>query len=98
MQVQAIENWAELSGTIREIEHRSHLQDWWTIQLEVQTVRPVDDFPNLFASDQSSIITLIVPAKTVQELGLAPGKKITCRVRKAGPGMAFAQPESISFA
>ncbi|HKF06146.1 MAG TPA: hypothetical protein VKB49_27755 [Candidatus Sulfotelmatobacter sp.] len=98
MQVQAIENWAELLGIIREIEHHSHLPEWWTIRLEVQEVRPVANFPNLFASDLSSIVSLIVPAKTVQDLGLAAGKRIMCRVRKAGPGVSFAQPESIAFA
>lgn len=96
MPVQVIENWARLSGTIKQIERQSHVENWWTIYLEVVSVEPVPNFPSLFGSDMGNVICLIIPARVVEQLNLAVGQRLSCRARKTGPGISFAQPETIT--
>ena len=95
MQVQVVENWAELSGTIRNVEPHASLQNYWTVQVEVEDVTPVPDYPNLFEWAKGKTIEVNIPASKVQELALSPGKKISCRVRKAGPTSAFVRPDTV---
>ena len=95
MQVQVVENWAELSGTIRKIEPHASLENYWTALLEVEEVTSVPDYPNLFEWAKGRTIEVNIPASKVQELGLSPGKKIAGRVRKAGPTSAFVRPDTV---
>ena len=92
MQVQVIENQADIAGTIREIRPHDKLANYSTVVFDVKSVDAVDSYPNLMASTKGLSIDITVPNDEVARRTLAAGQKITLRVKKAGPGEVFLVP------
>jgi hypothetical protein len=92
MQVQVIENRADLAGTIREIAPHKELANHYTVKLDVKSVKPVGGMANLMTWAKGMSIDVIVPADEVTRRSLARGQKITIRVKQAGPTRVVAVP------
>lgn len=97
MNVQMIENWSHISGTVVAFHPQSKLEDYAAIEVEIQVVTPVKDFPNMLAGAVGETITIFLPAKLAQELDVKPGAQITGRVRKAGLEQYFAHRHHIAI-
>ena len=94
MQVQIVENRADLVGTIREIVPHKELANQYTVTFDVETVQPVDGMTNLMTWAKGLSIDVTVAADEVAKRALARGQKITLRVKQAGPRtvVAVARP------
>jgi len=95
MQVQAVENWALIRGTIEAISDHSELNDYASATITVIEVTPVPGYPNLFSWAIGQQIDVNIPKTKVDELGLAAGNSILARIRKSGPTSAFVDPDEI---
>jgi hypothetical protein len=92
MQVQVIENRADLAGIIREIAPHKELANQYTVKFDVESVRQVAGMPNLLTWAKGMSIEVTVPAAEVTSRSLARGQKITLRVKQAGPMSVVAVP------
>src|SRR5258705_13151854 len=92
MQVQIIENRADIEGTIREIAPHKELPNQYTIKFDVDRVQPVDGMANLMTWAKGLSIEVTVPADEVTKRSLARGQKVTLRVKQAGPMSVVAVP------
>jgi len=92
MQVQVIENRADLAGTVREVVPHKELANQYTVRFDVETVKPVEGMPNLMTWAKGLSIDVTVPADEVKKHKLAAGQKVTLRVKAAGPGTVVAVP------
>jgi hypothetical protein len=93
--VQIVENWADLTGIIREVQPDRRVADHLALGIEVIAVTPVAGFPNLFADAVGTTIPITVRATTGVTANLPIGGTIHCRVRKTGPGRGFADPDHL---
>jgi len=59
------------------------------LQVRVAAARNVDDWPNLFARDAGQ--TIVVVARENSAAAAARPGPVTLRVKKTGPGKAFAE-------
>ena len=96
MQVQAVENWALISGKLDAINDHSELSDYASAMVTVTEVTPVEGYPNLFSWAVGKQISINIPKTKVDQLALAPGDSLRARVRKAGPTSSFADPHEIA--
>jgi|tagenome__1003787_1003787.scaffolds.fasta_scaffold20882120_1 hypothetical protein len=92
MQVQVIENRADLAGTVREVAPHKELANQYTVKIDVETVKPVEGMANLMTWAKGLAIDVTVPADDVRKQKMAAGQKITLRVKAAGPGTVVAVP------
>lgn len=92
MTVQPVENQADLTGTIRTLAPRHDLPGYHVVSLEVETVAEVGKYPNLFSWATGQSIEVTVPNDAVTEKQIAPGQKVTWRVKKTGPTSVFLVP------
>jgi hypothetical protein len=92
MQVQIIENRADLIGTIREIAPHKELANQYTVKFDVEKVQTVDGMANLMTWAKGLSIDVTVPAAEVTTRSLARGQKVTLRVKQAGPMSVVAVP------
>jgi hypothetical protein len=92
MQVQVIENRADLAGTIKEITPHKELANQYTVKLDVESVQSVEGMTNLMTWAKGLSIEVTVPADQVTKRSLARGKKVTLRVKQAGPTAVVAVP------
>src|SRR5215207_4135660 len=95
MQVQAVENWAIISGKINAISDHGELSDYASATISVIEVTPVDGYANLFSWAVGKEINVNIPTVKVDELGFRAGDSIRARIRKAGPTSAFVDPDEI---
>lgn len=94
--VQMVENWAEVTGTVRSIGGSGKGPDYLTVAVEVEVVDDLDDFPNLVAGAAGETLLIISRREGVKRAGLAEGSRVRCRVRKATPLEIFAHPEGFT--
>lgn len=99
--VSVIENWAQLEGTVREVRPDPELPDQLVAVVDVDAVEPVEDdegnpFPNLFADAAGGSVELHVPAAPAADHELAPGRRISARVKRTGPDRSFVHPHHLS--
>ena len=85
MQVQVIENRADLTGTIREITPHKELPHQYTVTFDVESVTSVDGMVNLMTWSKGLSIEVIVSEAEVTKRSLARLQKVTLRVKQAGP-------------
>lgn len=85
VQVQVIENRADLRGTIREITPHKELPNQYIVAFDVECVAPVDGMVNLMAWSKGLSIEVIVSEAEVTKRSLARRQKVTLRVKQAGP-------------
>ena len=95
MQVQVVENWADVQGRIVELKAHPTLSGYWMARIAVDGVSPVAGFPNLFEWAKGQTIEVNIPAVRAQELSLTTGQTVSGRVRKGGPTSAFVAPETL---
>jgi hypothetical protein len=87
--VQIVENHAEISGELRSVSPYAERPGFLALHVRVTEARNVDDWPNLFASDVGQ--TIVIVAREGSAAAKATPGPVTLRVRKTGPGMAFAE-------
>lgn len=95
MSVHIVENWSRIAGEILNIHPSPDLSDFKEVELHVQQVEPVDDYPNLLSDSEDANLVIHFPADLVDRQGLAPGSRISCRVRKAGLARCFVHREHV---
>src|SRR5438132_10859552 len=93
MQVQIIENQADVVGTIRAVSAHQTLANFYTLKFDVEDVAPVGSLPNLLASAKGMSIEITASAEELARRKLAAGQKVTLRVKKSGPAVVFLIPE-----
>jgi hypothetical protein len=93
--VQIIENWADVEGVVVGTRPNPELAQFVAVQLTVDRVVPVNGFPNLFSAMSGQTLDVNVPQQLANLADLAPGRHVRVRVRKGGPGAAFAHPEHV---
>jgi hypothetical protein len=96
MQVQIVENWADLEGDVRSVTRGSDVNGFDVVELDVRATRDVGVFPNFFAQSVGEVVRVYVPHDIVVGLPLNPGARVNCRVRKAGPTRVFIDPRQVS--
>jgi hypothetical protein len=89
MQVQVIENQADVVGRILDVRPHETLANYHVARIDVEEVFPVGDYPNLFSWAPGKSIEVNIPAEKVAEFALSRGQKISCRIKKTGPTSAF---------
>lgn len=92
MQVQVIENRADIAGKVREVKPHETLEHYYTVRIDVETVTPVEGMANLMGSSKGMTIEVSVPAAQIDAKKIVPGAKVTLRVKKAGPTQVMAVP------
>jgi hypothetical protein len=95
MQVQMIENWAVLEGEVQAVAPAPEMPGFDVVELVVHAVRDVPGYRNLFAKSAGETLRVHVPHESAIARGLAPGVRVTCRVRKASPSAVFVNPREI---
>jgi hypothetical protein len=87
--VQVIENHAEISGELLSVAPHAEKLGFVELQVRVAAARNVDDWPNLFVRDVGE--TIVVVARENSAAAAARPGPVTLRVKKTGPGKAFAE-------
>ncbi|MGB9374833.1 MAG: hypothetical protein WCA82_11810 [Jiangellales bacterium] len=97
--VQAIENWASVTGAVRDVVPSDRGPDWRTLLLDVDPaeVDDVDGWPNLVRGqvDEDHRLAVMVRAAQLDESIVAPGQYVRCRARLAAPGQVIAHPDGL---
>lgn len=94
--VQAIENWADVTGKVSSIGDSDKGPDWMTVGVQVEAVEDVEGFPNLVKGAAGDNLLIIARRSTVHRVGASEGSRIRCRVRKASPVDVFAHNEGLT--
>jgi hypothetical protein len=92
MQVQVIENRADISGKVRDVQPHETLAHYYTVKMDVESVTPVEGMANLLGSSKGMTIDVSVPEEQVRSKEIVPGAGITLRVKKSGPTQIMAVP------
>ena len=94
--VQIVENWAELTGTLRSIAPSSKGPDHLTLTIDVETIDDVEGFPNLIGTQTGESVDVLARAELVERSGVEEGGRVRCRIRKATPVEIFVHPDEFS--
>lgn len=94
--VQAIENWAELAGTLREIRPPEGTSPLSKLVIQVDKADDVEGYPNLLADTPGRELTVAIKTEKLDDLDVRPGAAVRCRAQRAGPDAVIAHPEEIS--
>ena len=94
--VQAIENWAALEGTVRDMRTSDVRADLDEVDVAVDRVEPVDPYPNLLSETLGSTVSVTIPKDVVKRLSIEPGVRIRCQARRTSPLDVFARPDSVT--
>jgi hypothetical protein len=86
--VQVIENRADIEGRVLAVAAEQTRPDHKVATIEVDTVKPVEGYANLFANAPGTQVTVIVPAERAGALEV--GSAVRCRIRRGGPTSVFA--------
>jgi hypothetical protein len=92
--MQIIENWADITGEIESVLHLGAIDGFIEVNVKVSRADDVGDFPNLLKEAVGQTLTVQMPASVAQTT-LAPGDRVTFRVRRAGLNRIYANPEHI---
>lgn len=92
--VRAIENWAELRGTVRDVRPRRGVPHMSEIVLDVDAADDVEGFPNLLTEAPGQRLAVAVDS---QSLGhLQPGAGVRIRAQRADPRTVVAHPDGVT--
>ena len=91
-----IENWSEIEAEVQGVAASEVISGFSELEMIVNRVREVDDFPNLLGESEGSSILVFFPSELIEKHGLAPGTQISCRVRKAPLSRHFVHREYIA--
>jgi hypothetical protein len=99
--VQIVENWSEIKGDVRDLRPDPELPGHVVATVELEAANPVEKpeggtFPNLLAESAGSTVELHVPEAVAAQNSLAPGRRVSARVRRATPTRSFVDPRHIS--
>lgn len=92
--VRAIENWADLGGTVREIRPRQGVPGMSEVVLAVEEARDVEGYPNLLTEAPGQELVVSVDTDSLGEIG--PGTRVRCRAQRADPRTVVADPRGCS--
>jgi hypothetical protein len=95
MAVQIIENWSRITGIVQSLQPSTELDEFMVVDVEVQSVEPVEGFPNLLKEAFGKILAIHVPETLVVEAGIKVFDHIECRVRMAGFNRVFVHREYV---
>jgi hypothetical protein len=87
-QVQAIENRAEVTGTVRRVAAHQAIKGYSLVTLDVESVASVSGYANLFEWAKGMSIEIAVPTADVTALDIAPDRHITWTIKRTTPGSA----------
>ena len=96
MYVPIIENWSEIWGEVQGLSPSADLGGFSEVDVLVQQVQPVDDYPNLLEGAAGSTLKVLFPEDLAAALDLCQGCGIHCRVRKAPLARTFVHREHAS--
>jgi hypothetical protein len=85
--VQAIENHADIEGTVKTVKTDSSRPQHRLVTVDVARSAAVQGYPNLFAEAAGKPLEIVVPAE--QSEPMAVGSKVNLRVRLVGPATVF---------
>ena len=92
--VQAVENWAVVTGTVRGVrELREGLTE---LTLEVARADDVPGFPNLLARAAGAALAVRLKTGSVERAGVRVGDAVSVRAQRAGPRSVVGRPDSLS--
>jgi hypothetical protein len=94
--VQAVENWAFLEGAVKDVRPSDIRADLDVVDLAVERVDADEPFPSLFNEEPGTVIGVVVPHPTVEQLDITAGMRLRCRVRKVSPFRVFADPSGVT--
>lgn len=94
--VQAIENWADLSGGVREMRPRPDAPQMSEIAIEVERADDVEGFPNAFADAPGNELTVAIETERIEQAGIQPGDRVCVRAQRASPSLVIAHPNSLA--
>jgi hypothetical protein len=92
--VRAIENWAELVGTVRAVRPREELPQMSELVLAVEEANDVDDYPNLLADAPGRELPVMI--ETEKLAGIEAGGRVRLRARRGGPETVVGHPDGPS--
>ena len=96
MAVQIIENWSKVTGIAQSLQPSTEVDEFMVVDVEVQSVEPVEGFPNLLEDAVGKILAIHLPEAFAEKLGITPLDRIECRVRKAGLDRYFVHREYVT--
>lgn len=88
--VRAVENWAELRGTVRAIRPRPGVPRMSEVVLAVDEARDVEGYPNLLAEAPGQELAVNVDTESLGDV--EPGARVRCRAQRADPRTVVADP------
>jgi hypothetical protein len=95
MEVQIVENWSEIAGTVRSLS-ASNVAGFMEVEISVDQVNPVSGFANLLQDAAGKNLMVLIPDELVKSLAIASGNIVVCRVRRANLNRIFVHREHIS--
>jgi hypothetical protein len=105
--VAPIENYTDIDGRIAAIRPHETLTDFLVVDIEVEHADPVPAaasqvggapasfYPNWFEGSAGTTVSAAIRRDAPGADQLAAGRRLRCRMRGAGPGGAFIQPDSL---
>jgi hypothetical protein len=105
--VAPIENYTDIEGRIAAVRPHETLADFLVVDVEVENADPVPVtdsqvagatatfYPNWFEAAPGTTIIAAVRRDAPGADQLAPGRSLRGRIRGAGPGSVFIQPDSL---
>ena len=96
MAVQIIENWSKIIGIVQSLQPSTEVDEFLAVEVEVQSVQPVEGFPNLLDDAIGKNLVIHMPKTLAEELGITAFDRIECRVRQAGPNRYFVHREYVT--
>lgn len=93
--VQVIENRADVRGWVRRARPALDRQDCLTVDLEIEKVRPVEGYANLFEGAVGTTLPVLVPARFGHRLAGGGPVRVEARIRRATPTAVFVVPRSL---
>jgi hypothetical protein len=93
---QAIENWAELAGTLREVRPPDGPSQMSKLVIQVHKADDVEGYPNLLADTPGRELAVAIKTAKLDDLDVQPGAEVRCRAQRASPDVVVAHPDEIS--
>jgi hypothetical protein len=91
-----VENWAIVTGRIAGVTTSAEYQDFSAVELDVEKVTDMHDYPNLLRIGPGSRLPVLIRQDVVRELEMEPGDLISVRTRKGGKDRFFAHPSDVA--
>jgi hypothetical protein len=92
--VQIVENWTKVRGSVVSISPTPKQAGQLTVTLQVESVAPVDSFPNLLEKAAGEAIAVILPADHALAASLKAGDQVEAQVRR-GQSRNFFHPDRL---